>query len=687
MLNKNHPVEFDTVLVANRGEIAVRVIKTLRAMGIRSVAVYSDADADARHVREADIAVRLGPAPARESYLSIEKVVDAAVRSGAQAVHPGYGFLSENSAFAAALADAGIVFLGPSAKAIEVMGDKITAKKTVTAFGVPVVPGIAEPGLTDDQLIAAAAEVGYPVLVKPSAGGGGKGMRRVTDPADLPAALVSARREAGASFGDDTLFLERFVNRPRHIEVQILADKFGNVVHLGERECSLQRRHQKVIEEAPSPLLDPQTRARIGTAACNTARSVDYVGAGTVEFIVSADQPDEFFFMEMNTRLQVEHPVTEMVTGVDLVECQVRVAAGQKLARTQDEIHLVGHAIEARVYAEDPSRGFLPTGGTVLALSEPDGAGVRVDSGISVGTVVGSDYDPMLSKVIARGTTRAEALAALDRALEQTVLLGVTSNIEFLRFLLADDDVQAGRLDTALLDRRVADFVSAEVTDAEFIAAATHHWLRRWPATGGDPWSTPSGWRLGAPAPTSIRLSSGDQVRHVFITGTPASATVWLDEQEPHTLTAAVSADGLASTLDGLRRTYRIAEADGQLWVSHDGGLAVLREVAEASVRGDDTHVGDAEIRSPMPGSVIATPVENGATVAVGDPVIVIEAMKMEHALTAPVAGTVEVLAVPGAQVKLDQVLVRVLAHPVENEAAADSAVTAAETEREGTLA
>ncbi|MFC9475101.1 biotin carboxylase N-terminal domain-containing protein [Nocardia sp. NPDC056952] len=702
MLNKNHLVEFDTVLVANRGEIAVRVIKTLRDMGIRSVAVYSDADADARHVREADVAVRLGPAPARESYLSIEKVVDAAVRSGAQAVHPGYGFLSENSAFATALADAGIVFLGPPAEAIEVMGDKITAKKTVTAFGVPVVPGIAEPGLTDDQLIAAATDIGYPVLVKPSAGGGGKGMRRVTDPADLPAALVSARREAAAAFGDDTLFLERFVNRPRHIEVQILADKFGNVVHLGERECSLQRRHQKVIEEAPSPLLDAQTRARIGTAACNTARSVDYVGAGTVEFIVSADQPDEFFFMEMNTRLQVEHPVTEMVTGIDLVECQVRVAAGQKLARTQDEIHLVGHAIEARVYAEDPGRGFLPTGGAVLALSEPEGAGVRVDSGLSVGTVVGSDYDPMLSKVIARGDTRADALVALDRALEQTVLLGVTSNIEFLRFLLADDDVQAGRLDTALLDRRVADFVPAEVTDDEFIAAATHHWLRRWPATGGDPWSTPSGWRLGEPAPTSIRLSAGDQARHVFITGTPASATVWLDEPEsggltsrpePRTLTAAVSADGLASTLDGLRRTYRIAEADGQLWVSHDGGLAVLREVAEASVRGDAAHVGDAEIRSPMPGSVIATPVESGATVAVGDPVIVIEAMKMEHALTAPVAGTVEVLAVPGAQVKLDQVLVRVVAHPAETvvaAAATEPAVAetaAAPTEPEGTPA
>ena len=306
---------FDTVLVANRGEIAVRVIRTLREMGIRSVAVFSDADANARHVAEADVAVGIGPAPARQSYLNIDAVVDAARRTGAQAIHPGYGFLSENAEFAAALEAAGIVFIGPPVKAIQTMGDKIAAKTTVSAFGVPVVPGIARPGLTDDDLIAAAGDVGYPVLVKPSAGGGGKGMRVVHEPSELPAALTSARREAGAAFGDDTLFLERFVLNPRHIEVQVLADGYGNVVHLGERECSLQRRHQKVIEEAPSPLLDAATRARIGAAACDTARSVDYTGAGTVEFIVSADRPDEFFFMEMNTRLQVEHPVTEMVTG------------------------------------------------------------------------------------------------------------------------------------------------------------------------------------------------------------------------------------------------------------------------------------------------------------------------------------------------------------------------------------
>ncbi|WP_406266554.1 acetyl/propionyl/methylcrotonyl-CoA carboxylase subunit alpha [Nocardia sp. NBC_00881] len=676
MLNKSVPVEFDTVLVANRGEIAVRVIRTLHAMGIRSVAVYSDADTDARHVHEADTAVRLGPAPARASYLAIDKVVTAATRTGAQAVHPGYGFLSENAAFAAALAEAGIVFLGPPTRAIEVMGDKIAAKNTVASFGVPVVPGIAKPGLTDDELIAAATEVGYPVLVKPSAGGGGKGMRRVDDPERLPDALVSARREAAAAFGDDTLFLERFVTRPRHIEVQILADQFGNVLHLGERECSLQRRHQKVIEEAPSPLLDADTRARIGAAACNTARSVDYVGAGTVEFIVSADRPDEFFFMEMNTRLQVEHPVTELVTGVDLVECQIRVAAGQKLAVAQDDIRMVGHAIEARVYAEDPGRGFLPTGGTVLDLAEPEGRGVRVDSGLRVGTLVGSDYDPMLSKVIAHAGDRTAALAKLDRALADTVLLGVTSNLEFLRFLLADPDVAEGRLDTGLLDRRVADFHPLAVGDDEFVAAATCHWLRRWPRTQGNPWDVPSGWRIGAAAPTPIRLAGGDRVEHVYLSGTPDNGTVRIGDGEISSLTATFTGRTesytgvLTLTRHGLRREYRVAEQDGHLWVAGPSGVAVLREVAEVDVRGGDEHVGDAEIRSPMPGSVIAVPVTAGATVAAGAPVVIVEAMKMEHSLTAPVTGTVELLVEPGAQVRLDQVLARVIGAHAEPQSA-----------------
>ncbi|MDT5184395.1 MAG: acetyl-CoA/propionyl-CoA carboxylase, biotin carboxylase, biotin carboxyl carrier protein, partial [Mycobacterium sp.] len=515
---------FDTVLIANRGEIAVRVIRTLRAMGIRSVAVFSDADAGARHVAEADVAVGIGPAPARLSYLDIDAVVAAAQRTGAQAVHPGYGFLSENAQFATSLQAAGIAFIGPPVAAIQTMGDKIAAKAAVSAFGVPVVPGVSRPGLTDADLIAGADEVGYPVLVKPSAGGGGKGMRVVHERSELAAALVSARREAASAFGDDTLFLERFVLNPRHIEVQVLADGYGNVVHLGERECSLQRRHQKVIEEAPSPLLDPETRARIGAAACDTARSVDYTGAGTVEFIVSADRPDEFYFMEMNTRLQVEHPVTEMVTGIDLVELQVRIAAGEKLPIGQHDITMRGHAIEARVYAEDPARGFLPTGGEVLDLAEPEGPGVRVDSGLAPGTVIGSEYDPMLAKVIAHAGDRQGALRALDRALTDTAVLGVTTNIEFLRFLLADPDVAAGRLDTGLLDRRTPDYLPAQHGDDELIAAAAYKWLRGWPAPVGDLWEVPSGWRLGERAPTTFRLHAGERTDHVYLTGTPSAA-------------------------------------------------------------------------------------------------------------------------------------------------------------------
>ncbi len=661
-------MNLSTVLVANRGEIAVRVIRTLRGMGIRSVAVFSDADANARHVAEADVAVGIGPAPARQSYLNIDAVVDAARRTGAQAIHPGYGFLSENAEFAAALEAAGIVFIGPPVKAIKTMGDKIAAKTTVSAFDVPVVPGIARPGLTDEDLIAAAGDVGYPVLVKPSAGGGGKGMRVVHEPSELAAALTSARREAGAAFGDDTLFLERFVLNPRHIEVQVLADGYGNVVHLGERECSLQRRHQKVIEEAPSPLLDAATRARIGAAACDTARSVDYTGAGTVEFIVSADRPDEFFFMEMNTRLQVEHPVTEMVTGIDLVELQVRIAAGEKLPVAQDDITMTGHAIEARIYAEDPARGFLPTGGEVLALAEAGGPGVRVDSGLAAGTVVGSDYDPMLAKVIAHAADRPSALRALDRALADTAVLGVTTNVEFLRFLLADLDVVAGRLDTGLLDRRTTDFAPLQPGDDELIAAATYKWLRRWPAPAGNLWEVPSGWRIGQHGPTTVRLHTGDRTDHVYLTGTPQAATAVVEEGESHTLTASLDGDRLVVTLDGLRTDYLVAAADGQIWLARAGHTAVVDELREAPVRPDDEHSGDAELVSPMPGSVVAVGVEDGATVDAGAVVVAIEAMKMEHALTAPVTGAVELLVAVGDQVKVGQPLARITAGAKDTE-------------------
>ncbi len=376
---------FSRVLVANRGEIAVRVIRTLRRLGIHSIAVYSDADADAPHVRLADEAVHIGPAPATESYLDPARIVEAALSTGAQAVHPGYGFLSEHAGFARACREAGIVFVGPGDEALDVMGDKIRAKLHVAASGVPIVPGVADPSLDDAGLVAAAESVGFPLLVKPSAGGGGKGMQVVRAADELAAALATARRVASAAFGDDTLLLERLIERPRHIEVQVLADAAGNVVHLGERECSLQRRHQKVIEEAPSPLLDEQTRERIGLAACDAARSVGYLGAGTVEFLVSDAAPDEFFFIEMNTRLQVEHPVTELVTGVDLVEQQLRVAAGEPLAFGQQQVRLQGHAIEARVYAETPHRGFLPSTGPVVAWRAPEGEGVRVDAGVREG--------------------------------------------------------------------------------------------------------------------------------------------------------------------------------------------------------------------------------------------------------------------------------------------------------------
>ena len=651
---------FHTVLVANRGEIAVRVIRTLRDMGIRSVAVYSDADAGARHVREADTAVRIGPAPARQSYLDIEAIVSAARRTGAQAVHPGYGFLAENAEFAAALHAAGIVFIGPPVAAIKTMGDKIAAKAAVSEFDVPVVPGISRPGLTDDDLIAGAPGVGFPVLVKPSAGGGGKGMRVVHDAAELPAALTSARREAASAFGDDTLFLERFVLRPRHIEVQVLADGHGNVIHLGERECSLQRRHQKVIEEAPSPLLDEATRARIGEAACNTARSVNYTGAGTVEFIVSADAPDEFFFMEMNTRLQVEHPVTELVTGVDLVEQQVRIAAGAELGISQDDIVLSGHAIEARVYSEDPGNGFLPTGGTVLDVVESQDA--RVDSGIYPGTVVGSDYDPMLAKVITHGADRDTALHALDRALAQTAVLGVTTNIDFLRFLLADADVAAGLLDTGLLDRRTPDYVAPQPTDHELMAAAVYRWLDTWAAATGDPWSVPSGWRTGAAAPTVQRLGAGDRVDHVRITGTPDRAIAEVEHGASYEISAVRRGRELDLVVDGIGTRYIVAHDAGQVWLAGPQRTIAVREVREAPVRPDDAHAGDAELLSPMPGAVVAVGVTDGAEVATGSVVVTVEAMKMEHALSAPVDGVVELLVAVGDQVKVGQPLARIIA-------------------------
>ncbi|MFF2052276.1 biotin carboxylase N-terminal domain-containing protein [Leifsonia sp. NPDC058194] len=669
---------FPSVLVANRGEIACRVIRTLRRLGIRSVAVYSDADRNAPHVALADVAVRLGPAAARESYLDVDAIVAAATATGASAVHPGYGFLSENAELAQACAAAGVVFVGPGVRALEVMGDKIAAKREVESHGVPTIPGIAEPELDDEALIAAAQRIGFPVLVKPSAGGGGKGMQAVRDADDLPEALRTARRVAASAFGDDTLFLERLVDAPRHIEVQVLADTHGTVVHLGERECSLQRRHQKVIEEAPSPLLDGETRARIGAAACRVAASVDYVGAGTVEFLVSADAPGEFFFMEMNTRLQVEHPVTELVTGLDLVEWQLRIAAGEPLGFAQSDVRLSGHAVEARVYAEDPDRGFLPGGGRVLALREPAGEGVRVDSGLVAGLDVVTEYDPMLSKIVAWGDDRPLALARLDAALAGTSILGATNNVGWLRDLLADRDVVDGTMDTTLIDRRHSDREPAAASVAELVLAALlAHRARSAsaPQGAGALWGAPTGWRMAGSRPV------GYDVDGHAVAVTDGGARVRVADRE-HTTELTVRGgrpgepDRAILTVDGVTAGYDVAVDGATVWVAGDGRTRGLRlrtreerlaDTLAAVERGDAA--AHPELRSPMPGTVVAVPVADGDPVVAGDTVAVVEAMKMEHRLLAPISGVVRVQVAPGDLVRLDQLVAHVDATPSPDDA------------------
>ncbi len=714
---------FRKVLVANRGEIAVRIIRTLRALGIASVAVYSDADETAEHVRDADEARWIGNAAASDSYLNIDRIVAAALSSGAEAVHPGYGFLAENARFAQACLDAGLVFVGPPPSAILAMGDKIAAKAVVAAAGVPVVPGAGEAGMSDSDLLAAVDPRWFPVLIKPSAGGGGKGMRVVSSAAELPEALVSARRTAVAAFGDGTLLVERYVPTPRHIEIQVFADSFGHVIHLGERECSLQRRHQKIVEEAPSPLLSAAQREVMGSAAVSAARSVGYVGAGTVEFIVAGDSPDDFFFMEMNTRLQVEHPVTELVYGLDLVEWQLRVAAGEALPFAASSLAMNGHAVEARVYAEDPSRGFLPTGGVVLGLRSPSGPGVRVDSGLAPGVTVTSDYDPMLAKVAAWGPDRATALRRLDAALADTVVLGVTTNVSFLRGLLADPDVQAGRLDTGLVERIAAragraagtanvaanaagtadvaanadrEMSGAEAADISryfmnsagsevLAAAALARVLAREPAGPvTDPWDIPDGWRPGERAWTKFRLSRGvgaDAVAEVRVRGLASSgAEVAVGDGDPVRARAELrpasprdgQSDGgdkamrlgtdLILTYAGRMVRFAYASADGPdgrvTWLGRDGFAWAIADAPPAALRGARAGSTDGTVRSPMPGTILAVHVSLGQAVTAGQPVLVVEAMKMEHTVTAPMDGVVsELTAKAGQQVRMDETL------------------------------
>ncbi|MGP5257574.1 ATP-binding protein [Glutamicibacter ardleyensis] len=644
---------FDTVLIANRGEIAVRIIRTLRTLGIRSVAVYSDADAGALHVREADTAVRIGASPANESYLSIPAVLQACKDTGAQAVHPGYGFLSENVEFARALQDAGITFIGPPVNSINLMGDKIRSKNHVLSHQVPVVPGIAEPGLSDAQLREAAEQVGFPLLIKPSAGGGGKGMFAVESPDQLPEALASARRTARNAFGDETLFLERLVRNPRHIEVQILADAHGNTVHLGERECSLQRRHQKVIEEAPAPLFEnleqgAQIRARIGAAAVAAAESVGYVGAGTVEFLVSDENPDEFFFMEMNTRLQVEHPVTEEVARVngnrlDLVDWQVRIAAGQRLDFAQRDVTLTGHAIEARLYAEDPAEGFLPSVGTILRVSEPAGEHLRVDSSLRDGLEISAHYDPMLAKLIAWGENRTEAVSRLDRALCRCVVLGVLTNSEYLRLLLADADVAAGRLDTNLIERKMHEF-SFRSPGARELALAAHLEHGRL-HTADTPWTRRDGWRAQHNHGTPQHYEVQEQQVALTVHGGDSSSRILLAGHEYAVRDLGSGNYSINGQRTGIRHAFA---ADGTSWLSEDGWTGAVRKLPREEVL--ERHLAtlakasgtfSPHVETPMPGTVISVQVADGEQVSEGQLLVSIEAMKMEHQLLSPATGTV----------------------------------------------
>ncbi len=621
---------FETVLVANRGEIACRVIRTLDSLGVRSVAIFTEEDRGARHVRLADTAVLV------PSYLDIPAIV--AIE--ADAVHPGYGFLSENVDFARACAAAGRVFIGPPVGAAQ-------ATKCLRYGAAVVVMAFDEQGQADtaDRKVAICQRaytlltetVGFPLLIKPSAGGGGKGMVAVSAAAELPEALASARRIATKAFGDDTLLLERLVTVPRHIEVQVLADQPGRVIHLGERECSLQRRHQKIVEEAPSALLDEETRARIGEAACEVARSVDYVGAGTVEFLASDESPGEFFFMEMNTRLQVEHPVTELVTGLDLVEWQLRIAAGEPLTVAPS---LNGHAVEARLYAEDPASGFLPSAGTVLALHEPEG--VRVDSSLARGLVVGTGYDPMLAKIIAWAPTRAQALARLDRALADTAVLGIRTNLSFLRALVTDPEVRAGRLHTGLIESLLP--FEDEAPDAAAHAALEH--LQRIARSTEGPWDA-DGWRIG----TGLRYGPGGR--------TQSTST----------------ADTVTVELAGVVTTFRWASDGGSVWLARGGVVHQFatpsREQRLAEHRASLGRVAGAaspEVRSAMPGTVVSVSARTGDVVEAGQPLLAIEAMKMEHTMLASVAGTVTITVAEGDQVRVDQVVATI--HPHEGEAA-----------------
>ena len=615
-----------SLLIANRGEIACRVIRTAKAMGIRTVAVYSDADAHALHVRSADEAVHIGPSPARESYLVGEKIIAAAKATSAEAIHPGYGFLSENAAFAQAVIDAGLVWVGPKPASITAMGLKDAAKARMIAAGVPVTPGYLGRDQSPGRLQAEADAIGYPVLIKAVAGGGGKGMRRVECAADFAEALASCRREAASSFGDDRMLIEKYILSPRHIEVQVFGDAHGNVVHLFERDCSLQRRHQKVIEEAPAPGMDATTREAVCAAAVRAAKAVDYEGAGTIEFIADGSEglrADRIWFMEMNTRLQVEHPVTEEITGIDLVEWQLRVASGEPLPKRQDELSINGWAMEARLYAEDPAKGFLPSIGRVTDFHFPQYR-ARIDTGVEAGAEISTFYDPMIAKVIVHRDTRAEAIAALRDTLEEGLVGPLISNSGFLWRLLGHPSFEAGVVDTGLIERNLETLTTRPEPSDEGLARAA---MRLAGTPGNTPWTRQSGLRLNAPAQRMVML--GDQFGRRFAVDLREETAVdqWPAQRE-------TSVDER-----GERFVMRFARTES-------GGLGAA---------------SDGAILSPMPGKVISVDVVAGQTVTKGQKLLVLEAMKMEHALTAPFDGTVtELNALANTQVQVEALLVRI---------------------------
>jgi 3-methylcrotonyl-CoA carboxylase alpha subunit len=646
---------FSAVLIANRGEIACRIIRAAHRLGLRAIAVYSDADASAPHARLADVAIRVGPAAARDSYLDGAAIIAAARAAGADCVHPGYGFLSENADFAQACADAGLAFIGPPPSAIRAMGLKDRARALMQAAGVPVTPGYHGDDQDAATLARVAGELGYPVMIKAAAGGGGRGMRRVDAAAGFDAALASARREARGAFGDDRVVIESFVAHPRHVEVQIFADAHGNVVHLFERDCSLQRRHQKVIEEAPAPGMTPAMRAALGAAATRAARAVGYVGAGTVEFIApgGAAFGESFWFMEMNTRLQVEHPVTEAITGVDLVEWQFRVAAGEPLPMTQDQLAVNGHAVEARLYAEDPASGFLPSTGRLWALRLPAGEGVRVDAGVEQGGEVTRHYDPMIAKIIAHGANRDQALDRLSRALGETLVAGPRVNVAFLRALCDAPDFRAGSFDTGFIEAHATALgVGPRVADPRAIAfgaaaMAGRERARLFPGDGASGWDVADGFQLGgAPRVTTIGVEADGLRANVAIE--------WLGAE-------------IVARCGDARETATWFEEDA-FWRSADGALIavaaadetlVIRAGVQTSLRAP-TYFGATEattgeagaVVSPMHGKLVAIDVRVGDTVRKKQRVAVVEAMKMEHALIAPVAGRVALVAASeGAQV------------------------------------